>query len=114
MVSAKKALVYAAVILVGLCLATYIHGIRRVDPERLKRLITQALPAGTDESSLIVFLDSNHIRHSEYSPQLEKIFAGVPKSYIGIVNGHIHIEFKFNENGKLTEYDLRELFEMPF
>jgi|SRR5579859_4494042 len=108
----KKAFaVYTIAFLLIACFAIYVHGVRRVDPQILNRLISQTLPAGTDESKVIAFLDAHHISHSEYSPELGRIFAYVPKSYVGLFHGFIHIEFKFDENGRLLKYELRELFE---
>lgn len=110
----KAFAVYTGAFLLIACLGTYIHGIRRVDPQQLDRLISQNLPAGTDQSMVIAFLNARHISHSEYSPELRKIFAHVPKSYVGLFSGFIHIEFKFDENGRLVQYELRELFETLF
>ena len=56
------------------------------------------------------FLDSNHIPHSEYLADYRRIDANIPRSTIGLVNGQIHIEFRFDEDGKLVKHELHEIF----
>ncbi len=106
----KKVVVYLIFVLLLIALMAYVHGIKRVDAQKLDRLISQRLPPGTDEAQVIEFLDSNHIEHSEYISNYKRIDAYILKSTIGLVNGRIYIVFIFNEDGKLVKYDLRELF----
>ncbi len=106
----KKALVYLLFIFLLIALAAYVHGIQRVDARKLDRLISRSLPAGSDKVEVIRFLDSNHISHSEYFSEYRRIYGSIPKSTIGLANGNIFIEFRFDENGKLVRYELDEVF----
>jgi methyl coenzyme M reductase subunit C-like uncharacterized protein (methanogenesis marker protein 7) len=106
----KKALIAYMLSVLLACLVAYIHGIQRVDSRKLDRLISQNLPIGTDQATVMKFLDSNHIPHSEYIREYKRMYADIPKSTIGLVNGQIHIEFRFDEEGRLVKYELHELF----
>jgi hypothetical protein len=106
----KRAVVYLVLLLLLIALIVYVHGIQRVDPRKLDRLIGQNLPPGTDKARVLEFLDSNHIGHSEYLSDYRRIDANILRSTIGLVNGQIHIEFKFDERGKLVGHRLSEAF----
>jgi hypothetical protein len=92
--------------------AILIHGVHRVDPQKIDRLIREGLPVGSDATEVIRFLDSNQIAHFEYVPKFRNIGAFIPNSTIGLTKSFIHINFRFDENGKLVRYELRELFEV--
>ena len=40
-----------------------------------------------------------------------RIYGGIDRSTVGLIKGHIHIEFNFDENGKLVSYEVKELFD---
>ncbi|HWX55230.1 MAG TPA: hypothetical protein VN176_11630 [Verrucomicrobiae bacterium] len=108
----KKALAaYLFFLLLLISVVTYIHGVRRVDAQQLNHLIGQRLPAGTDKSTVLEFLDANHISHSEYSREYRRLDANIPKSTVGLISSQIYIVFSFDENGKLVQYEFHELFE---
>ena len=108
----RKAVIASVLFLLFLvCLATYLHGCQRVDARKLDGLMRQSLPVGTDKGAVLTFLDSKHIRHSEYMKEYRRIDANIPKSTVGWINGQIYIVFTFDQGGKLVHYELRELFE---
>jgi hypothetical protein len=81
--------------------------VHRVDPQKIRHLIDEQLPLGSDETRAIAFLDANHIAHSEYAHHL--ISAGIDRSSVGLFTGRIYIEFRFDENGKLETYRVQEI-----
>ena len=88
-----------------------LHGIHRVDPDKLDNLISLNLPMGTDKAMVIAFLDTHHIVHTDYIPEHMMIQAGIDRSSVGLVHARIHIDFLFDEKGKLVRHKLVELFE---
>lgn len=88
-----------------------IHGVHRVDPNRVKLTIAQNLARGADKASVLHFLDSQHIRHSDYLAEYRRIYAEIDRSTIGLIKAHIHIEFNFDDDGKLVNYEVKELFD---
>jgi len=106
----KPFITYVVLLLFFISLATYVHGVHRIDPRKLEQSISQSLPPGTDKSKVIDFLNSNHISHSEYLSTYRRIDGNILKSTIGLINGQIHIEFRFDEAGKLVGHELHELF----
>ncbi|HET6843269.1 MAG TPA: hypothetical protein VFK06_16570 [Candidatus Angelobacter sp.] len=101
----------AACCLLLSCLVTYVHGVRRVDAQKLNHLISQKLPVGTDKATVLQFLDVTHISHTEYAREYRRIDASIPKSTIGLISSFIYIVFNFDENGKLLQYEFHEIFE---
>jgi len=91
--------------------AILIHGVHRVDPQKIDRQIRAGVPVGSDATEVITFLDSNRIAHFEYLPQFRNLGAIVPNSTIGLAKSFIYIDFRFDENGKLVLYKVRECFE---
>ena len=105
---------YLAGIAVLTCLVigfVLIHGIHRVDPKRVEAEIALNVPVGADINSVIRFLDSQNIRHTDYLPKYHRIYAEIKRSTVGLIVGHIHIEFNFDENGKLVSHEVKELFD---
>lgn len=92
--------------------AIFWHGVHRVDPKALDAQIHQSLPPGTDKSRVIEFLNAQLIAHSAYDPDLQKIWAEIPKSSIGLFPAHINIVFTFDKDGKLATYKVQEMFEI--
>jgi hypothetical protein len=109
--STKRTIKVLGILMAAVVLAVAWHGVHRVAPDKLDALIHQKLPPGTDETGVITFLNLQHIAHTDYDPQRKTIQAGVNKSSIGLLTGRIHIDFWFDENGKLSRYDLVELFD---
>jgi len=94
-----------------LCVVVFVHGIHRVDPKHVETNIAQGLQLGVDQEAVIHFLDAQHIPHSGYYPAVRRIYAGIDKSSIGMMKGHINIEFNFDNDGKLVSYKVQELFD---
>ena len=94
----------------GACLV-WIHGVHRVDPKGIESKIAQDLPIGSNTASVLHFLDSQNTRHSAYLAEYHRIYAEIDRSTIGLIKGHIHIEFNFDDNGKLVSYEVKELFD---
>ncbi len=88
-----------------------IHGVHRVDPNRIKSTIAQNLTRGADKASVLGFLDSQHIRHSNYLAEYHRIYAEIDRSTVGLIKAHIHMEFNFDDDGKLVNYEVKELFD---
>lgn len=109
--SNKKRLAGVGIFIAAAALAVAWHGVHRVNPEKLDALIHQSLPLGTDETVVIALLNSRHIAHTDYDPARRMIQAGIYKSSIGLLTGRIHIDFWFNEKGKLLHSELVELFD---
>lgn len=107
----KKRLGGVGVFIAAAAIAVAWHGVHRVSPEKLDALIHQSLPLGTDETVVIEFLNSRHIAHTDYDPERRIIQAGINKSSIGLLTGRIHMDFWFDENGKLLRSELVELFD---
>ena len=88
-----------------------VHGIHRVDPERVKATIARNLSPGADKDTVLMFLDSEHIHHSNYLPECSRIYAEIDRSTIGLIKGRIHMEFNFGADGRLQSYEVKELFD---
>lgn len=97
-----------AIVIAGLVL---IHGIHRVNPKHIESTIAQNLHPGANTDSVLQFLDAQRIPHSGYLPEYRRIYGGIDRSTVGLIKGHIHIEFNFDENGKLVSYEVKELFD---
>ena len=109
----NKKLFFIAIISALLCLVVIcVHGVRRVDSDKLDKLIQQRLPPGSDEKDVIAFLDSNGISHSDYSPESQSIYGQI-RSRVGLINSSIHVMFGFDEHGKLMRHTLVELRKWP-
>lgn len=96
--------------LMGLCILA-VHGVHRVNPKHIESEISQSLPLGVDETSVLVFLNERKIRHSDYLPEYHRIYAEIDHSTVGLIKGHIHIEFNFDDHGKLLNCEVKELFD---
>jgi hypothetical protein len=94
-----------------LCIVVFVHGIHRVNPKHVEMTIAQGVPLGADQDTVLRFLDAQHIPHSGYYPDFRRIYAGIDRSSIGMMKGHINIEFNFDAEGKLVSYKVRELFD---
>ncbi|HET6931066.1 MAG TPA: hypothetical protein VFI45_12155 [Candidatus Acidoferrum sp.] len=88
-----------------------IHGVHRVDPNHVKFTIAKNLNRGSDKASVLRFLDSQDIRHSDYLPEYHRIYAEIDRSTIGLIRAHIHMEFNFDNDGNLVNYEVKELFD---
>ena len=109
--SKRKPVVIFVSLIVLAGLAVAVHGVHRVDANALDELIHQRLPPGTDQTAVLAFLNSQHINHTEYVRDRQMIQAGISRSSIGLLTGRIHIDFWFDENGKLVRSELVELFD---
>lgn len=97
--------------LILLCVVVFVHGIHRVDPKRVETTISQGMQLGVNQEEVLRFLDAQHIPHSGYYPEFRRIYAGIGRSSIGMMKGHINIEFNFDTEGKLVSYKVQELFD---
>src|SRR5690348_16529456 len=103
---------YAAIIATGIAaLAVFVHGVHRVDPGDLEKTITRQLPAGTDLSQVMAFLNSRGISRSEYVPEYHEIQAQIGRSRIGLGGGRIVLKFFLNKGGKLASHSVREILD---
>jgi hypothetical protein len=107
----KKILIGSVAAVLVLVSAVYVHGIRRVDPQALDKLIGQELPPGSSETKVIAFLDSKGISHSEYVPEYRRIEAQVGRSRVGLVGGRIIIKFYFDSGRRLMSHTLDEFLD---
>ncbi len=82
-----------------------------MDPNRIKFILGQNLTLGEDKASVLRFLDSQHIRHSDYLAEYHRIYAEIDRSTVGLIKAHIHMEFNFDDDGKLVNYEVKELFD---
>ena len=82
-----------------------------MDQGRVKATIARSLVSGTDPAAVLGYLDSQGIQHTPYVLADRRIYAEIPRSTLGIFNGHIHIEFRFSADEKLTGYEVKELFD---
>ncbi len=94
-----------------LTLGIYVHGIRRVDPGALDKLIEQKLPLGSDQAQVITFLASNRISHSEYVSKDHRIQGQIGKSRVGFIHARILINFYFDDRDKLVRHTVDELLD---
>ncbi len=94
-----------------LCVVVFVHGIHRVNPKHVEMTIAQGLPLGVNQDAVLRFLDTQHIAHSGYRPEFRRIYAGIDRSSIGMMKGHINLEFNFDIEGKLVSYKVQELFD---
>lgn len=108
-----KALIAVVIFVLMVALAVYVHGVQRIDPQALDKLIEQELARGSDQRQVLAFLDSNHISHSEYMPDVHIIYCEITKSRWGLMNHNIHITFNFDEYGKLMRHKLEDLPTWP-
>jgi hypothetical protein len=108
----RRKVVWITLGIVVLFGAILVHGVHRVDPQKIDRQIREGLPVGSDATEVIRFLDSNHIAHFEYVPQFRQLGAFIPNSTIGLTKSQIYVDFRFDENGKLLRYEVHELFEV--
>jgi hypothetical protein len=44
---------------------------------RLRQLLDRNLKPGTDKQRVLQFLEAQHIAHSEYLPELQRIYADI-------------------------------------
>lgn len=107
----RKTFVLLTLVMVVLFFGILVHGVHRVDPQKIDRQIHENVPLGSDEKDVVRFLDSNHIAHFEYVPQLRQLGAFVPNSTIGLTKSMIYIDFRFDENNRLVRYEVHEAFE---
>ena len=107
--SVRIKIIGSLVLLSGLL--AFAHGVRIIDPKKVEKTISTNLHVGSDKSEVIHFLNAQHIAHSEYVPEFRRIDAGINRSTIGLMKGHINIQFQFDENGKLLSYRVQELLE---
>lgn len=91
--------------------SVFVHGIHLVDPATIGNTVSKNLHVGSDKSEVIQFLAAQRIAHSEYVPEFRRIYAGISRSSIGLMRGHIKIQFDFDENGKLLSYKVQEVFD---
>ncbi len=94
-----------------LCVVVFVHGIHRVNPKRVEMTISQGLPLGVNQDAVLRFLDAQHIPHSGYYSEFRRIYAGIDRSSIGMMKGHINLEFNFDTEGRLVSYKVQELFD---
>jgi hypothetical protein len=85
-----------------------LNGIPLVSASHVRATIAQNLPLGSSPEAVIYFLDAQHIPHSGYVPDIRRIYAEIGRSSIGLMEGHINIQFEFNRDGKLISYKVQE------
>jgi len=107
----KRIIIGIGAFLVIASLIVYVHGVHRMDPRALDRLIQQELPLGIDKDSVLAFLDAHRIPHTPYMVETRKIQGQMGRSAVGLKRARIYIDFNFDENGKLINHDVQEMFE---
>jgi CRISPR/Cas system CMR-associated protein Cmr5 small subunit len=76
--------------------------------------ICKQVPAGASSSQVVAFLDAKKVEHSDYREQEKTIFAIVRNtSGNWLVTGAAQIEFHFDENVKVKDCTVKEVFTGP-
>lgn len=94
-----------------LCTAIFVHGVHLVDPRKVDATIAQNVSIGASQDTVMRFLDAQHIPHSGYNAEFRRVYAGIDRSSVGMMKGHINIQFNFDAEGKLISYKVQELFD---
>jgi len=95
-------------------LAMLVHGVHLVSPKSIETAISQELGPDSDVTSVRHFMDAHHILYTGYSPQFRRLHGKIYGSSIGLMKGHVLVEFNFNEEGKLVSHKIVELFEFAW
>jgi hypothetical protein len=77
---------------------------------KVKALLERVTPIGTNADRVISVLDSIRVEHSDLSPKSRTIYANFGRPTRGLwVSGSIYVEMHFDESGRLTARDVREI-----
>ena len=95
-------------------LLVLLHGIPIISPRSIDAEIDKNLGQRSDVSAVLHFLDTRGFPHSGYIPEFRRVYAEVNRSSIGLMKGHIHMEFNFNEDGKLVSHKVHELLQFAW
>ena len=77
---------------------------------QVKGWIQQELAIGSDKQDVVMFLQRHRINYSEVDSQ---IIAGVGSTKSFLTRSDIQIEFRFDSEGKLASYVVKEVFTGP-
>jgi len=95
-------------------LAVLVQGVHLVSPKSIETAISQNLGPKSDVTSVRHFMDAHQILYTGYSPEFRRLYGKIYGSSIGLMKGHILVEFNFNEEGKLVSHKVVELFEFAW
>jgi len=86
--------------------------VKQVGPTeaQVKTWIQEELAIGSSERDVLLFLQRHHINHSEVG---SRINAGVGSTKGFLVRSDIQIEFRFDPEGTLASYDVKEILTGP-
>jgi hypothetical protein len=115
--------VFALALIVGV-LAGMIQWTRRVkmttDVARVEADIREHLPTGSSRADVASYLDQRGISHSyvdesKGAPEFSRTEIAMVRetSRTWLIRGDIQIFFKFDGQGKLTNYSVKEIFTGP-
>ena len=93
-------------------LVVLLQGVHLVSPKSVEDAIDQHLGPESDVSTVRHFMDAHHILYTGYSPEYRRIYGKIYRSSIGLMKGHILVQFDFNEEGKLISHKVVEHFEL--
>lgn len=91
---------------------------RTMDVATVKQQISEHLPLGSSKEEVERYLDQRSLPHSYTGESPDDRYrnteaAIIPASKGAIVRGDIQVIFKFNDQGQLASYTVRELFTGP-
>jgi hypothetical protein len=107
----KKRIWLWAVILALVFFAVAMHGIHIVDPKKIETAIDQNLGPKSDAADIRRFMDTHHILYIGTTADPPRIYGKIYRSSIGLMQGHILLEFDLNKNGKLVSHTVVEHLE---
>ena len=90
------------------------QGVHLVSPKSVETAIGQSLGPKSDLTTVRRFMDAHHVLYTGYSPEFRRMYGRVYRISIGMMKGHIIVEFNFNEDGKLVSHKAVELFEFAW
>ena len=92
----------------------------RIDVAKVEKDVRDHLPVGTSRAQVESYLDQRRIEHSYIerssgSPEYDRTEMAIIRdaSQSWLIRGDIQLLFKFDEQGKLTHYSVRQIFTGP-
>ena len=98
----------------SILVAVLIYGVYLLRVQAIETAIVQDLSPESDVASVRQFMDAHHILYTGYSPQFRRLYGKIYRSSIGMMKGHIFVQFDFDERGKIVSHRVVELFDFAW
>jgi hypothetical protein len=101
----------------ALLAAVFLGGCRSANADRARQLeaeIARWLPAGSDPTRVIAFLEGRGLEHSGYVSSTRTVYAkATPQQAEFLIQSAVLLECHFTEEIRLDRCDVREVFTGP-